>query len=416
MTTVTDQQGVGSSDSHLGAGVGVHLDRGPRIRLWVVGNSQAHRSLLAAGLAGSVLFNATFVIDGLFRHGYGALRQPMSALSLGHGGWVQIANFIVFGVLTCLSAIGWRATLTPGSGSVWYPRLKVIAGLALIAAGAFSQDPGLGFPPGVAAPAQASVHAQIHNVAAIVSLGATIGGMFVLVSRFRREPRWKAWWPFAALAGVLMMICLSAFGATMDNGLGGMFEKLASVTALVFTVSFVGRLLTKGACLSTTTAPTPEKGARSLLSTTQQTGAPTAASQWHWWLVLVVTLGAVLTATGGILALHPGGEHLTSAGRNYAEYFFTRNIAMAILLLVALAMRARRPLGALMVLTAVIQSLDAVTATATGRFDLVPVDLVFAAVFLMAAAHLSTKALWSLSSWRDGSQTIPTVLRQHNRP
>ncbi|MGH7903824.1 MAG: DUF998 domain-containing protein [Candidatus Dormibacteraceae bacterium] len=252
MTVTTNQQGVGRPDHHRGAGTDIRLGRGPLPRLRVVGNSPVHRCLLAAGLAGSALFNATFLIDGLFRPGYGTLRQPMSALSLGPGGWVQVTNFILFGVLTCCSAIGWRATLAPGGGAMWYPRLKVIAGLMLIAAGIFSQDPGLGFPPGIAAPASATLHAQIHNLAAVVSLGVTIAGMFVLTWRLHQEPRWRAWSLFAALAGALMVVLLGAFGATMDHGLGGLFEKLASITALAFTISFVGRLLTRDARLSAT--------------------------------------------------------------------------------------------------------------------------------------------------------------------
>lgn len=142
------------------------------------------------------------------------------------------------------------------------------------------------------------------------------------------------------------------------------------------------------------------------MTSTQRTGSPKAAkaSPWRWWLVMLVVVGALLTATGGVLALHPAAEHLNSAGRNYAEYFFTRNIAMAILLLVTLSLRARRALCSLMVLTALIQILDAVTATATGRFGLVPVDLVFATAFLLGAAHLSAKALWRPSSWREGPQ------------
>ncbi len=211
MSVMTNQQGVGrpNPDPDIGSGTGAH--RGPRLRVSVVGNSPAHRWLLAAGLAGSVLFNATYLIDGALRHGYGTLRQPMSALSLGPGGWVQVTNFIVFGVLTCVSALGWRATLMPGPGSVWYPRLRIITGLTLIIAGVFSQDPGLGFPPGVAAPAVSSTHAQVHNLAAVVSLGATIAGMFVLAHRFRRESDWRRWSFYAALSGGLMVVFLAAF-------------------------------------------------------------------------------------------------------------------------------------------------------------------------------------------------------------
>lgn len=210
----------------------------------VVPGSRGHRVLLGAGLVGSVLFNATFLLDGADRPGYDWLRQPMSALSLGVGGWVQVTNFIVFGALTCCSAVGWRATLAPGLGTGWYPRLKVVAGLALITAGVFSQDPGGGFPPGVAAPATASVHAQIHNTAAVLSLGATIAALFVLARRLHHEPAWRGWGRAATLTGVAMMTFLAAFGAPVDHAeLAGMFEKLASLTALTFAAPLTCRLL-----------------------------------------------------------------------------------------------------------------------------------------------------------------------------
>ncbi len=79
------------------------------------------------------------------------------------------------------------------------------------------------------------------------------------------------------------------------------------------------------------------------------TGPPTAVSRtpWSWWLVGMVVLGGLLTATGGLLAIHPAGEFLNPAGQNYADYFMTRNLAMAVMLLLMLALRARRALTAL---------------------------------------------------------------------
>lgn len=129
--------------------------------------------------------------------------------------------------------------------------------------------------------------------------------------------------------------------------------------------------------------------------------AATDASPWSWWLISIVALGALLTATGGLLAIHPGVEHLNTAGQNYADYFLTRNLAMAVLLLLMLALRARQVLTGLMILTALIQALDAITATATGRLGLVPIDLGFTAAFLTGAAHLSTGPLWRGRSWRE---------------
>lgn len=387
---------------------------GMRSRLRVAPNSRTHRLLLATGLAGSVLFIGTFLIDGALRPGYNALRQPMSALSLGPGGWVQVANFIVFGLLTCVSAPGWRASLAPGLGAVWYPRLKLAAGLMLIAAGVFSQDPALGYPPGVPVPNAASAHSQIHNGAAVGALSVTVAGMFVLARRLGREPRWRGWGSYAGLSGVGMIAFLAAFGATLDQGaVGGLFEKLATITAAAFSIAVISRLLIHDARLAIT-APEGATTTDVIINRNRPSAALPGgrppdltrapdSSPWSWWLVGIVVLGALLTAAGGLLAIHPTGEHLDTAGRNYAEYFLTRNIALAVLLLLMLGLRARRTLAGLMILTALIQTLDAITATATGRLGLVPIDLVFAAAFLIGAAHLSTGPLWRSVTWRDRS-------------
>lgn len=128
-------------------------------------------------------------------------------------------------------------------------------------------------------------------------------------------------------------------------------------------------------------------------------GAPPAASTtWPWWLIAIVILGAILTATGAVLAIFASGEHLNTAGHNYADYFITRNLAVAVMLLVTLVRRARRVLAALMILTALIQCLDAITAIATGRVGLVPIDLIFAAVFTFGAARLSGPRPWTTRS------------------
>jgi hypothetical protein len=112
------------------------------------------------------------------------------------------------------------------------------------------------------------------------------------------------------------------------------------------------------------------------------------------WLIALVIAGALLVAAGAAMALLPSAEHLNAAGHHYADYFVTRNFALSLVLLVTLARRAWRVLPALMTLTALIQSFDAVTAVATGQFGLVPIDLVFAGLFLLGAARLSGHGIW----------------------
>jgi hypothetical protein len=55
---------------------------------------------------GSALFVGVFTIDGYFRPGYDQFREYVSALSIGPRGWIQIANFVVVGLLLLESARG----------------------------------------------------------------------------------------------------------------------------------------------------------------------------------------------------------------------------------------------------------------------------------------------------------------------
>jgi heme A synthase len=213
---------------------------------WVTPNSRVHWSLLALGVAGSLLFNLTYLIAGWLRPGYDWVRQPMSALSLGPGGAVQVTNFAVFGAVGLVTAFAWRPTLGPGLGATWYPRLRVAAALTLICAGVFSQDPGDGYPVGAAAPAQPSTHAIVHNLVSFVSLTLTVAELLILARRFAREPQWRGWATLAIVAGVLMMGFLATFGtlAGIDRS-GGIFEKLASFTPTVFGIALAIRLFAR---------------------------------------------------------------------------------------------------------------------------------------------------------------------------
>lgn len=207
-------------------------------------NSRLHWTLLVVSLFAALLFTTVYVVDGLLRSGYDPVRQPMSALSLGGAGWIQIANFIVFGSLSCLAAFAWRSTLAPGFGAVWYPRLRVLHGLALICAGVFSQDPALGFPAGVPEPAHPSAHAVLHNLASYLTMVTILVELVILARRFRREPDWRGWGVAAIVTAVAMMSCLAAFGTLMSQGgRGGIFEKLAVFWPTLFGFAIVIRLV-----------------------------------------------------------------------------------------------------------------------------------------------------------------------------
>jgi hypothetical protein len=78
------------------------------------------------------------------REGFDLTRHPLSNGSLGR---LQIANFVLAGMLTIAGAAGLRRVLRGTPGGTWAPRLVRVTGVGMIAAGAFVMDAGDGFPP-----------------------------------------------------------------------------------------------------------------------------------------------------------------------------------------------------------------------------------------------------------------------------
>jgi hypothetical protein len=132
----------------------------------------------------------------------------------------------------------------------------------------------------------------------------------------------------------------------------------------------------------------------------------TAVVRIPLWVSIVVILGALLTLTGALVAkldpaLLTNGSPTTDAVRVYADYMFARNLALALMLLVLLAVRARRMLAGFMVLIALIQFIDIGDDLARGAIVLVPGLLVFAILFLLGAWQLLGRSLWQLNAWRE---------------
>jgi hypothetical protein len=126
-----------------------------------------------------------------------------------------------------------------------------------------------------------------------------------------------------------------------------------------------------------------------------------------WWLGAVVILGAILTATGAVIALvHPAmlvspHDEINGAVHIYAGYMAARNIALAFMLVALLAVGARRALGNLMVVVGFIQLLDACMDVVEGRWTVAPGVLIFGLVFLIGAAWFSGGyTFWKIEAWK----------------
>lgn len=150
------------------------------------------RVLLKCGVAGAAIFPAVVLLQGLTRDGFDLAVHPLSMLSLGDLGWIQITNFIVTGFLFIAFAVGLRRALGSDRGGVWGPRLFGFYGVVLVAAGVFTVDPMYGFPPGTppGLPETLSWHAIVHNLTFVFAFLGLIIATFVFARRFASLGRW----------------------------------------------------------------------------------------------------------------------------------------------------------------------------------------------------------------------------------
>src|ERR1700730_15058315 len=144
------------------------------------------RALLAAGVVAGPLFYVMVGIQALTRPGFDIRRYPPSLLSLGGLGWIQIATFVATGLGGVACAAGIRRALRYGRGATWGPLMVGLWGLGLIAAGIFTADPAIGFPPGPPRGTQThlSWHAVLHGAAFFPSFVSRVVACVVFARRF----------------------------------------------------------------------------------------------------------------------------------------------------------------------------------------------------------------------------------------
>ncbi|MFD0900390.1 DUF998 domain-containing protein [Actinomadura sediminis] len=163
------------------------------------------RLRLAGALAGPLFF-ASAITQTLTREGFDITRHPISQLSIGDLGWIQILTFVLAGTGALALAVGAGRTLTEGAGRRALPILVGVFGAGLVAAGVFPMDPENGFPAGTpeGPVAQMSWHGVAHSAAAAVAFTALAIAAVVMTVRCARR---RAARP-AVLSGAAALVLL----------------------------------------------------------------------------------------------------------------------------------------------------------------------------------------------------------------
>lgn len=165
------------------------------------------RAMLVGGMLAGPVFVGVAGLQVLLRDGFDLADHPLSLLSLGGLGWIQIANFVISGLLALGLALGLRDALRESRGAVWLLRLVALFGVGLIAGGVFIADPAYGFPPGAppGRPETLSWHAIVHAIAPPLGFLSLVAACLVFARRSRGERR-RGWAAYSAATAIVVLV------------------------------------------------------------------------------------------------------------------------------------------------------------------------------------------------------------------
>jgi hypothetical membrane protein len=161
------------------------------------------RVLAAAGILGPIVFTVGFAVQDLFRSQYNPIAQQISELTAGRDGWIQQANFVLFGLLMIAFAVGLHRVRVAGSGAV-VPTLVAWNGAELMIAGVF--------------PLREDAAGRIHDPIGVHSVNGkifflSIGvGLILMSRRFAHDASWRGLAAYALATGVTLLVMFAITG------------------------------------------------------------------------------------------------------------------------------------------------------------------------------------------------------------
>jgi hypothetical membrane protein len=197
-----------------------------------------------AGTIGPVLFFVVLLVEGAVRPGYRPLRDTISELSLGPRGWIQTANFLVFGILFMVFARGVPASLEDSRAVRVGGTLLSSIGVGVLGCGLFRAEP---WPPSSMSPS-----GVLHLLCAMVLIFALLPvATGVLIRAFAADVRWRSLAPVTRLTSFVTLALLVGGIAFMSppgqpsrigNDYAGLIQRVDVAVFLAWQIAVARRI------------------------------------------------------------------------------------------------------------------------------------------------------------------------------
>jgi hypothetical membrane protein len=178
----------------------------------VVGRSYSHYAferrsvisvLAAAGIAGPIIFAVAALVHSLLRPDHSLMEHPVSALAAGPSGWVQNANFLLFGLLMIAYAVGLHLGVRPSRWGVVGFAFLVLSGIGLMWGGFF---------PATDATGAFQDDRLLHIPGFIMTFVGGGIGLILMSRRMAGDMRWKSLASYALASGIAMLVLILVGG------------------------------------------------------------------------------------------------------------------------------------------------------------------------------------------------------------
>lgn len=175
------------------------------------------RSMLGWGVVAGPFYLIVGLVLAFTREGFDFSQHPLSVLMLGDGGWMQITNLALSGLMVLVAGAGMVRAGARGTGIA-----VGIYGVAMVASAIFPPDPMPGFPPGQDGATTMSLTGVLHF--AFGGIGFIAFGVAALLLGgwlARHGERGHAAW--SRVAGIVVLVGFVGGAALGPAGMGGLW-------------------------------------------------------------------------------------------------------------------------------------------------------------------------------------------------